>query len=47
MRAASCYFVIDGKTDGGFHQVMGVPTKPATAGRVGCKAFLFDVLAFT
>lgn len=39
-RAANCYFAVGGMMDGGFRQVMGVPTKPATAGRVVCKAFL-------
>jgi hypothetical protein len=46
VRAANCYLVVDGMIDGGSRQVMGVPTKPATAGRVVCKAF-FDALAFT
>jgi NAD(P)H-hydrate repair Nnr-like enzyme with NAD(P)H-hydrate epimerase domain len=40
VRASHCYLVIDGMMGGGFHQVMEVPTKPATAGRVVCKAFL-------
>jgi hypothetical protein len=39
VRASNRYFVVDGMMDGGFRQVTGVPTKPATAGRVVCKAF--------
>jgi len=39
-RAANWHSVVDGMMDGGSRQVTGGPTKPATAGRVVCKAFL-------
>ena len=46
VRVANCYFVVDGMMGGGFRPVTGVPMKRVTAGRVVCKAFLFNALVF-